>query len=162
MPTSPRRGFLVGAIRTLAALAWLRAGAARASEPAAAGALPGRNGPGWHDGDDGGASEIARLGAWLARRDAPLARRLAAEVESALPVWLRLAGKGRRMRAARRLFLDPARIARDLAQARVQSVDGWILAHGEAALVAYAHALSPAPAPDSRIRDAADGRAHGA
>lgn len=126
----PRRGFLLGALHALAGLAALRVGPARAAEARA----PARVAPSAH--------EIARLGAWLARRDPHQASRLAAEVEAALPAWLRLAGGERRLRAARRLFLEPTRISRDLAGEHVLEVDGWVLARCEVALAAFAHAES--------------------
>lgn len=125
-----RRSFLAGALRTLAGLATLPAleRAARAAPPAPSAADP-RTPP-----------DEAYLGAWLARSDARRARALAREVDAALPGWLRLAGGERRLRAARRRFLDPARLARDLDAGRVLVVDGWVLARSEVAVAAYAHA----------------------
>jgi hypothetical protein len=130
LPSPPRRGFLVGALRALAGLAALRARPARASQAP----LPARPAP--------SAREIARLGEWLAQREPGRARSLAAEVEAALPAWLRLAGSERRVRAARRLLLDPSRIARDLDCGRILSVDGWVLARSEVALAVFAHGAS--------------------
>ena len=123
-----RRGFLVTGLRTLAGLLLWRADAARAASRPVGARLPASE------------REIARLGAAFARRDPRLAARLAREVEAELPSWLRWAGRTRRLRVARRLCLHPARIARELETDRVHSVDGWILARGEAALVAYVHA----------------------
>jgi hypothetical protein len=52
------------------------------------------------------------------------------------------AGSERRVRAARRLLLDPSRIARDLDCGRILSVDGWVLARSEVALAVFAHGAS--------------------
>ncbi|MGH0030206.1 MAG: hypothetical protein ACQGVC_10475 [Myxococcota bacterium] len=126
--SSARRNFLLGTLRVAAGLALLRPTAAHAARTPGPLARP-----------DLSTRRIAGLGERLAREDRPTAERLAREVAAELPLWLRLAGTRRRMQAARRLCLDPRRVAADLDAGRVLRVDGWILARSEVALAAWAH-----------------------
>lgn len=87
------------------------------------------------------AQRLARLGARLMADDPAIARALIAEAER------ELAGcpdgdVARLALRTRARFLNPARVAQDLARGDVVVVDGWQLARCEMCACAYLHALA--------------------